>query len=215
MHPSLRCLLGLNASGADASPTSGTVTPIQCYCVLHPEFSSDSLSGWEGRGTTLNTAHCMVSHNSTLQSDPQLTAVRKTSSSHKSSLSRASSIGKSDSQSSLKNWTFELQPIPYKFTHCEDENMSVFADSYRKLYTYHNMEQRLKKFSSGGNVCGQVPHCTSFHPSPGGSQLSAMVKPKLMVLGEASQACKYAKPLRTQSQVWYIPLWGLIMGQLN
>jgi len=211
--PSLLCLLELNTSGADASTTSGTldmsgassktVKQEQCYCVLHTDFSGDSLNGWEGRITESNTAHCTVSYNSILpssQSDLELTTVSKTNSSHKSSSSRTSIIGKSDSQSSLKSWTFELQPIPYKFTHCEDENMSIFADSYRNLYTYHNMERRLK--SSSGNVCGHVPFCTNFHPSSGGSQLSTMVKPKLMVLGEESQPTyKYAKPFQRKSQV--------------
>ena len=204
-HPSLLHLLGLECSGTDVFTKPGTlntssappqtVNQEQCYCVLPTELSSDCVRGWERRTTEFNTAHCRLPDSSTLQSSQSDTQLTRSSSSHKSSHAKGPGIRRNDSQSSLKSWMFEAEPIPYQFIHCEDENTSVYINAYRTSYTYHNMKARLK--SNSENNSSRIPNS---HPSYGCS--STMVKPKLMVLGEASQQpCKYAKPFRRTYQV--------------
>ena len=199
-HPSLLHLLGLECSGTDKPDTMNTssappqaVNQEHCYCVLPTELTSDCVRGWERRTTEFNTSHCRVPHSSTLESSQSDTQLIKSSSIHKSSHAKGPGVRRNDSQSSLKSWMFELQPIPYQFIHCEDENTSVYMNAYRTSYTYHNMKERLK--SSSENNSGRIPNS---HPSYGCS--STMVKPKLMVLG-SQQPCKYAKPLRGTYQV--------------
>ena len=204
-HPSLLHLLGLERSETDVFNKPGTlntssappqtVNQEQCYCVLRTELNSDCVRGWEGRTTELNTAHCRGPDSSPLHSSQSDTQLTRSSSSHKTSNAKAPGIRKNDSQSSLKTWMFEAQPIPYQFIHCEDENMSVYINAYRTSYTYHNMKERLK--SSCEN---RIPLFPNSHPLSGCS--STMVKPKLMVLGEGSQQpWKYAKAFRRTCQV--------------
>lgn len=199
-HPSLLHLLGLDCSGTDkpgslntSSAPPQTVNQEQCFCVLPTELSNDCVRGWERRTTEFNTTHYRMPDSSTLKSSQSDTQLTRSSSSHKSSHAKGSGIRGNDSQSSLKGWMFEVQPIPYQFIHCEDENTSVYINAYRTSYTYHNMKKRLK--SSSENNSSRIPNS---HPSYGCSP--TMVKPKLMVLG-SQQPCKYAKPFRQTYQV--------------
>lgn len=199
-HPSLLHLLGLECSGTDkpgtlntSSAPPQTVNQEQCYCVLPTELTSNCVRGWERRTTEFNTSHCRVPDSSTLESSQSDTQLTKSSSIHKSSHAKGPGIRRNDSQSSLKSWMFELQPIPYQFIHCEDENTSVYINAYRTSYTYHNMKERLK--SSSENNSGRIPNS---HSSYGCS--STMVKPKLMVLG-SQQPWKYTKLFQRTYQV--------------
>ena len=209
-HPSVKTLLRLDSSSSNAScspneSSSHNVTTTRncnglCYCATNIDAHFDEFSGWEGRPRGPgNSPHCRVSQSSSMSWSASETSLIGTSTtSHKPSLSRTTSIGKSDSRSSLRSSMFDLPHIAYEFSHCEDdEDVSVYIDKYKTSHTYPNMEQRMRSASSAS---GRIPLCSGCASSAGSSQ---MIQPKLIVLGEVSnkKPHTYAKPFQAQGQV--------------
>ena len=169
-----------------------------CSCVIDLENQWEEFSGWgeNPTGSTTNH-HCIATSSSAVFSSSASghPPVHRTNSSHRQP--RISGIGKSDSKSSLKSFLFEVQDIPFEFTHYEAGDTSMYITQYKESHTYPTMQQRM---NSGSSMAGcPILLCSRCTHKKGGSQTSVnSIKPKLVVLGEVNHRLYTAYPYPKQ-----------------
>ena len=204
--PAVLALLDLDA--CKTNPSSDTIHSTSrdlhvCYCVHSIDSLYDDLTGWEGKtARSTNSTHCVVTlrpSSTSLCSASDTSVIQKVGhgpSSH--TRTSVASISKSDSKSSLRSYMFEPQHIPYNFTHYKvDEDTSAYVEKYKEVYTYPNIQLRMKS-----NASSRVSLCSNCSSIGSSHQISAMLKPKLVVLGETNNHSDgYAKPVWKKVQV--------------
>ena len=212
----LCCSLG--SSSSSSSCRSGqhcSAAAALCHCVSTafsmPDLNSncslhEQVTGWEG-SVIIIVAHSNQELRS--GSEPLLSGGNRVtaSSSHKPPyLHKGTSIGRSDSKSSLKFRNF--QDIPYQFAHyCPDSGgdlSSVYISKYRDLYTYPAMKQRLQSRSTS-RLIGVNPAAVVHRPLVLANPQTGLIKPKLIVLGEGNHnkvpVYNYAKKLQVNTNL--------------
>ena len=209
------CSLGSSSSSNCRSGQHCSAAAALCHCVSTafsmPDLNNncslhEQVTGWEG-------SVIIVAHSGHWElrsgSEPLLSGGNRVtaSSSHKPPyLHKGTSIGRSNSKSSLKFRNF--QDIPYQFAHyCPDSGgdlSSVYISKYRDLYTYPAMKQRLQSRSTS-RLIGVNPAAVVHRPLVLANPQTGLIKPRLIVLGEGNHnkvpVYNYAKKLQVNTNL--------------